>query len=141
MASGIPSSRRHRRLATAALDASTRKPGSTARALSVSRATASTWPTAPDAVSSGVGNARGSTSIRCSPTTRSGSRLVARTRSRGAASSRFVDQLGTCVEQVLAVVEHQEQLPRRQVLSHRFVGRLALGVDAEGGGDLGRQRR
>ena len=56
--------------------------------------------------------------IRCSasPSTRSGSRLVTRTRARAARIEDRVDQLGAGVQQVLAVVQHQQ---------HRRVPRLA----------------
>ena len=48
---------------------------------------------------------------------------------------------GARLDQVLAVVEHEEQLPGPQVRRERFLDRLALGVDAERRGDLDAQPR
>ena len=61
------------------------------------------------------GSSSGGTGTTCSPGTCSGSRLVAITRTPGAVRRTSVDQLGGRVEQVLAVVEHEQQLLVPQV--------------------------
>ena len=59
------------------------------------------------------GSSSGGTRQAISPSIASGSRLVARTCSRGQAAQQVGGQLGAGVDQVLAVVEHQQQVLRR----------------------------
>ncbi len=85
MASGIPSSRATSRPTVAAVVSSSPNPGCTHRARSANSVTASQSRAA--ARSSGSGSASGPSRYRTSPAIRSGSRLVASTRTSSAPSS------------------------------------------------------
>ena len=102
-ASGSPSRRRQ----ISATAASAAKLASTARARSMNSATASV-------------SSSGSTAYRCSPWIRSGSRLVTRTRTCGAASRSAVTR-GAPGDDLLEVVQQQERTLRAEVLLERAV--------------------
>ncbi len=87
IASGRPSRRRQIRATASALDSSTEKPYRTAAARRANSWTASDSRTA-DRPASGSGTASGATPTSCSPVSRSATRLVTSSRSRGAAASR-----------------------------------------------------
>ncbi|MCF6427235.1 hypothetical protein L2C96_33725 [Amycolatopsis tucumanensis] len=88
IASGSPSRRRHSATTAARFSGVTAKSGSTARARSTSSWTAGTWSRAPvPAASLSSGTASGASRCTRSPPMPSGSRLVARTRRPGSASS------------------------------------------------------
>ena len=128
-ASGMPSSRRQSSATVPVLAVLSANSGTAACARSTNRATASAWaapcPGARDQPA--AGSSSGPISSACSAGTPSGSRLVVRMRSPGAAASSVRARLPQRLDQVLAGVEDQQQLPlgqaRRQRLE-RVAGRL-----------------
>ena len=117
IASGSPSSRRQIAATAAAFAVGQGEARAARRAPARRRGATASLPAESierrDAV--GAGRGSGSTGSSCSPRTRSGARLVASTCSAGQAASSVRDELGTCGQDVLAVVEQQQRLPRAQV--------------------------
>ena len=72
-----------------------------------------------------------------SPSQRSGSRLVARTRTPGPGAQQVLGQARAGVDHVLAVVEHDDRLAVRQVRGEGLL-RRALGRDRDADGQRGR---
>ena len=128
---------RHSRHDAARSPSVTAKPGCDRAARSTNSSTAAYRRPARSRrdVASGSGSGSGGTASSCSPATPSGCRLVASTRSAGCAASRSSTSARARVEQVLAVVQHQQRPPAAQVVDQRraSAGRIALG-DAERGG-------
>ena len=73
---------------------------------------------ARSANSSTASGPSGPSDITCSPSTPSGSRLVARTRASGSDVDHAVDQVRRAVHHVLAVVEHEQHAPAGDRLGH-----------------------
>ncbi len=136
IASGSPSSR-WQISATATQLSARRNVGSTASARAVNRATDSNAVTSASAgcwAGSGAGSC--GTGYTASPINPSGSRLVATIRRSGQAREQRVDHRRASGQHVFAVVQHQQQAPRREVGAqrlHRRPGRLLR--RAERGGD------
>ena len=115
MASGSPSSRRHTSATAAAFSSSARSAAGAARPArrTAARPRSAAAPSARPVAAAGTDS--GGTGQHCSPARPSGSRLVARILSPGQAREQGVGQRGAGLDQVLAVVQHQQQASGAQV--------------------------
>ena len=139
MASGTPSRARQMAATAIAFRSVIAKPGRAAAARS-----ANSWAASKPASSaaprraSGGGTASGATCHTDSCGIRSGSWLVARMRSPGQLASSRWQTCGAGVDQVLAVVQHDQRLPRLQRVSQRVLQRApGLAVHPDQGGHPG----
>jgi hypothetical protein len=111
MARGIPSRRRQIQVMASELSGVGLKAGSTALARSMKSCVGSestSASTGTDASASGSDNE--GTRQMVSPDTPSASRLVARIRNAGAPRSRGLNELGARSDQVLAGIQHEQEL-------------------------------
>ena len=126
MASGSPSSRRQIPATAAWFASVSANPGTTRAARSANNRTAGNSPRCAGVSGCpGSGAPSGGTGSTVSPVMFSASRLVASTRSPARGAQQQVGQLGHRVHQVLAVIQHQQQLPARQVVRQRRFRRKA----------------
>ncbi len=143
MASGSPSSRWQNSVTTGTSASVSSKSSALALARSTNSRTApkeSAAAASTPAVAGGVSS--GGTRRTLSPSARSGSRLVASRRTPGAALQQLLREEGRSVSEVLAIVEHDQDLALAQVgedARGRIVGRA--GIRAEGGGERVRHQR